>query len=247
MSATMLYSLASIYHLWGLSEHAARTSRRRWKQDYQPPLKPLLLGGLRFFLKTFSRHGERVSWFPRCERVDPDLSLPLVLRSAAPWRCSRSCWHQCNAMSCNVTLRYVMLCYVILSLGFQAPLKPWGVSLNHHGLNYLRVLIIEFGSTAIILMVVEAQGDVCLYVWQYGSLGPPPRSSLVHAAGHGRWAVRPGVMHRWTWRWINICKAPIFIMFGLLKPGIFGGYCTFFFLLETTGNYDYEIWVEIQK
>ena len=30
-----------------------------------------------------------------------------------------------HAMSCNVTLRYVMLCYVILSLGFQPPLKPW--------------------------------------------------------------------------------------------------------------------------
>ena len=126
MSATMLYSLASIYHLWGLSEHAARTSRRRWKQDYQPPLKPLLLGGLRFFLKTFSRHGERVSWFPAAKGW--------ILTSPCLWSCDQQ--HlgdvaevaDTSVMQCHAMLRCVMSCYVILSytLGFQPPLKLFG-------------------------------------------------------------------------------------------------------------------------
>ena len=46
--------------------------------------------------------------------------------------------------------------WVSCSLGFQAPLKQWVFSYNHHCWT-LRVFIIEIGST-IVLMLVEAQG-----------------------------------------------------------------------------------------
>ena len=142
-----------------------------------------------------------------------------------------------HAMSCNVTLRYVMLCYLIW--------YPWDS--NHQyktmGVNKIPPWI-------------NLPKGFNHRIWVMAPLAPPPRSSLVHAAGHGRWAVRPGVMHQWTWRWINICKAPLneggvkqILDHGwsLLKPGDFWRLLYFFFFFGKLQESTMEIWVEIQK
>ena len=96
-----------------------------------------------------------------------------------------------SVMQCHVMLRCVMSCYVMLSYPWdpEPPLKPWGVNK--------------------IPPWIKLPKGFNHRIWGTWLPWPHlPRSSLVHAAGHGRWAVRPGVMHRWTWRWINIYKAP---------------------------------------
>ena len=65
------------------------------------------------------------------------------------------------AAQSNSTFHAQITIYLYMTLGFQPPLKQRGVNITT--IACLRVLIIEIGST-IILMVVEAQGMICTHM-----------------------------------------------------------------------------------